>query len=206
MRSYIFNNLSRTIYYNNREKNKLIKLTKIIPYSWYLTDSIKSKKPQLTIRSLSKNSGIIIRPYNLKNKNMYIKNIIKSSRKESLIILIAGIYHSIPYSNGNHVPKWMNQKPNHNKIISVSIHGFKDIRRSMNLKANLAFISPVFETSSHNNKNYIGVVKLGLLSRRFKIPVIALGGINEKNIKLLRSMPIHGCAGIDVYEKQANIC
>jgi len=195
-----FQNLSRTIYNNNKTKKHKLKTIQKIPNIWYFTDNIKTKKPNVTINRLPKNTGIVIRPYDPKQKYKNIKNLIKISRKNSLTILIAG-KKAFPFTNGSHIPRWIFRRPKNNKIVSISVHGLKDIRRVINSKANLAFISPVFKTTSHLHKDSLGAVKLGLISRKFKIPLVALGGINEKNIKSLRSIPIHGCAGIDVFEK-----
>jgi len=197
----IFQNLSRTIYYNTRTKTHKHKLTIKIPFIWYLTDDLKSKNQNLIINNLPKNSGIIIRKYDKKYKYKNIKNLVKISRKKSLFTLVAGNIDQFQFIQGNHIPKWLHKKSKNQKIISISIHGLKDIRKCINLKADIAFISPVFNTTSHVNKNFLGTVKLGLISRKFKIPIIALGGINEKNIKLLKSIPIHGCAGVDIFEK-----
>ena len=196
-----FKNLSRSIFHNNKSKKAKLKTISEIPHIWYLTDNIKTKNPSKTINQLSDNSGIIIRNYTSKFNNNLTKVIIKKSKRKNLKILIAGQKSAFPNINGYHIPKWKSNKPQGNKIISVSVHGFKDIRKSINLKASLIFISPVFKTTSHNHQNNLGVIKLGLLARKFPMPVIALGGINEKNIKLLRSMPIHGVAGINIFEK-----
>ena len=67
------------------------------------------------------------------------------------------------------------------------------------IKGYQVFISPVFPPSSHASKQHLGTIKLGLLARLFKKDIIALGGINNKNIARLRSLPIAGCAGIDVF-------
>lgn len=197
-----FQNLSRTIYYNNKTKKHKFKPILKIPYIWYLTDDIKTKNPCFTISHLPKKNGIIIRKYNTKQKYKNIKNLIKSARKNLLTVLIAGNIFQFPFSNGSHIPRWIYKKPKNNKIISTSVHSARDIKKCINIKADLVFVSPVFKTTSHLHQNTLETVKLGLLARKFKIPVIALGGINEKNIKLLRSLPIHGCAGISIFEKK----
>ena len=193
-------NLSRTIYHNNKTKKHKFKPKLKIPYVWYFTDDVKTKNPCFTIRHLPKKNGIIIRKYNSKQKYKNIKNLIKSARKNSLIVLVAGNIIQFPFANGNHIPKWIYKKPKNNKIISTSVHSSRDIRKCINIKANLVFVSPIFKTTSHLHAKPLGTVKLGLLARKFKIPVIALGGINEKNIKLLRNLPIYGCAGINIFE------
>ncbi len=198
MSLYIFSTLSRSINYNRTRRKNLNYRTKI-PYSWYFTSSKNSKTPNFTIKKMPKSIGIIIRPYDLKNKN--IKKIINQAKNKSLISLVAGIKHKEPNADGTHIPRWMYYKPKNTKIISISFHGLKDTRKCLNLRANLVFVSPIFKTSSHVCSKGIGVVKLGLMCRNIKVPVIALGGINDKNIKYLRSLPIYGCAGIDIFEK-----
>ena len=201
MSIYKFKSVSRNIYFNNKRKKYNLNSAENIPYIWYLTDTKKTKELSNTINILSKNNGVVIRHYIVKDKYKNIKKTIKNIRKKVPKFIISGVNYPLAYSYGNHIPKWLQIKPNKNKLISVSVHGYKDIRKCIHLKASIAFVSPVFKSSSHKNNTYLGVVKLGLLSRKLKIPVIGLGGINENNINLLRSLPIHGCAGIDVFEK-----
>ena len=81
----------------------------------------------------------------------------------------------------------------------MSAHGARDIGKSINIKADIIFLSPVFDTTSHPERKNIGVIKLGLMAKLFKKPVIALGGINDNNISRLKGLPIVGCAGIDAF-------
>mgnify|MGYP003952203189 CR=1 FL=1 len=195
-----FKNLSRSIFYNKKSKKAKLKTINKIPYMWYLTDNIKTKNPSKTINMLSNKNGIVIRNYNsIFNKNL-TKKLIKKSKRKNLKILISGEKSIFPNIDGYHIPKWKNNMPKSNKIISISVHGLKDIRKCINYNATLVFIAPIFKTTSHNNQSSLGVIKLGLLARNFNIPIIALGGINEKNIRLLRSLPIHGVGGIDIFE------
>ena len=81
----------------------------------------------------------------------------------------------------------------------MSAHGAKDIRKSINIRADIIFISPIFHTTSHPEEKSLGVIKLGLMAKLFKKPIVALGGINNNNISRLKGLPIAGCAGIDVF-------
>ena len=146
-------------------------------------------------------SGVIIRNYKSKNKKNIIKDILNVKKRRMLTVLISGEYKRGLNIDGNHFPQWANPITNGNKITSMSFHHAKDLRKSINLKADLIFISPVFPSTSHKNKQCLGVIKLGLMARLFKKNVIALGGINNKNISRLRSLPISGCAGIDMFKK-----
>ena len=192
-----FTNTSRSISFNfknNKFKKNRIKQ----PHTWFLTDNKKTKHPLKIIKKLPKNSGVIIRSYS--NRKINNKEINKWKSRRLLTILKAGKYSRMLYTDGIHYPQWIQSSiVKKNDIKSISVHGGKDIRKSINIRANLVFISPVFETTSHKNEKSLGIIRLGLLVKLFKIPVIALGGINNDNISRLKSLPISGCAGIDAF-------
>ena len=192
-----FINTSRSISFNfknNKFKKNRIKQ----PHIWFLTDNKKTKHPLKIIKKLPKNSGVIIRNYS--NKKINTKEINKWKSKRLLTILKGGKYSRGLHTDGIHYPQWIQSslvKKNHLK--SISVHSGKDIRKSINIRANLVFISPVFVTTSHKNEKSLGIIRLGLLVKLFKIPVIALGGINKNNISRLKNLPISGCAAIDAF-------
>ena len=193
---------ARHISLNGKKLHYCSKGYKIIkmPYVWFLTDSIKTKTPLDTSRKLPDNSGILIRSYNIQNKEIIIKNIINLKKRKLHTVLVSGKHKSHSNVDGAHLPSWLNSSFFINKkLISMSAHGARDIRKSINIKADIIFISSVFDTTSHPGGKSIGVIKLGLMAKLFKKPVIALGGINNNNISRLKGLPIFGCAGIDVF-------
>ena len=192
-----FINTSRSISFNFKN-NKFKKNSFKQHHIWFLTDNKKTKNPLKIIKKLPKNSGVIIRDYS--NKKINTKKINKWKSRRLLTILKAGKYSRMLYTDGIHYPQWIQSSlVKKNDIKSISVHGGKDIRKSINIRANLVFISPVFETTSHKNEKSLGIIRLGLLVKLFKIPAIALGGINNDNISRLKSLPISGCAGIDAF-------
>ena len=195
---------ARHISLNAKKLNHYRKGFKVIkiPYIWLLTDSIKTKTPLDTSKKLPTNSGILIRSYKTKNKEKIIKNIINLKKRKLHTVLVAGKHKNHSNVDGVHLPSWLNSSFFINKkLISMSAHGARDIRKSINIKADIIFISPVFDTTSHKEKKSLGVIKLGLMAKLYKKPVIALGGINNNNISLLKGLPIFGCAGIDVFNE-----
>jgi thiamine-phosphate pyrophosphorylase len=195
-----FINIARSISFN-KGRSKILKGNnkQKLPYIWMFTDSIKTSKPVKLTKSLPTKSGVVIRHYNSKNKETIIRNILNIKKRKNLTVLISGKYRRNLNVDGNHLPKWLNCNNKIHKMVSISVHTARDIRKSINVKADLVFISSVFPSSSHKSKQHLGIIKLGLLARLFKKDVIALGGINNKNIARLRSLPISGCAGIDVF-------
>jgi thiamine monophosphate synthase len=203
-----FINTARSISFN-RKKNKVLKKNNKIklPNLWLFTDPLKTISPVVLSKSLPKMSGIVIRHYSSRNKDTIIREILNIKKRRILTVLIAGKYQRGLNADGAHVPQWVNSVSKTKKIISISAHSAKDVRKSINVKADLVFISPVFISTSHISNQHLGVIKLGLMAKLFKKPVIALGGINNKNIARLRSLPISGCAGIDAFiEKNQKYC
>ena len=84
------------------------------------------------------------------------------------------------------------------KIIG-SAHNFKEIKIKEKQGCKEIFISPIF----HNPKNkyFLEIVRFNNLNLSTNISTIALGGINEKNLKKLRSTKVIGFASISWIKK-----
>ena len=59
----------------------------------------------------------------------------------------------------------------------------------------LIMLSPVFKSKGPNN--YMGLYRFNILKKLAKIPVIPLGGINTKTLKLLNMFDNKGFAAIN---------
>ena len=79
------------------------------------------------------------------------------------------------------------------KIIG-SAHNIPEIHQKLNQGCEYILLSRIFETSNKFKKGFLGTTKFNLLTRNFSQKIIALGGINEKNFKLLSLLSIDGCA------------
>ena len=79
------------------------------------------------------------------------------------------------------------------KIIG-SAHNIPEIHEKLMQGCEYIILSRIFKTSSKFKKGFLGTTKFNLLSRNFSNKFVALGGINEKNFRLLNLLNIHGCA------------
>ncbi len=77
-----------------------------------------------------------------------------------------------------------------------SAHNLKEIRTKEFQKVNKIFLSSIFK----KNKNYLGINKFKLLSNLTKKKIVALGGISEKNVKLINILNVKYFAGISYFE------
>ena len=160
------------------------------------------------IESLDKKINIIYRDYDKKiregdiidikdeckktGKKFYISNNIRIARK----LKLDGIY--IPSFNNS--LKLIN---NNNLDIIGSAHNLKEIRIKEKQGVRCIFLSPLFK----NNKkiNYLGIYRFNYLSKLTDRKIIALGGINEINIKKLRFLKCNGYASITYLKKKKQI-
>ena len=79
------------------------------------------------------------------------------------------------------------------KIIG-SAHNIPEIHEKLMQGCEYIILSRIFKTSNRFKKGFLGTTKFNLLTRNFSQKFIALGGINQKNFKLLNLLDINGCA------------
>ena len=123
------------------------------------------------------------------NKKFFIANDIELAFKYRL----DGVY--LPSFNKIHqLKKFQNFN---NFTIIGSAHSIMEIRTKEKQNVKQIFLSPIFQTNKSKKK--LGIIKFNNLSKFTKISLIALGGINQNNIKQLNLININGFAGISYF-------
>ena len=79
-----------------------------------------------------------------------------------------------------------------------SAHSLKEIRIKEKQGISIIFISSIFK----KNSNYLGLNRFKNLQKYTKSKVVALGGINSKNLRLLKLTKISGFSGISFFKKK----
>ena len=159
------------------------------------------------ILSLDKKINIIYRNYKeinldpiiIKIKEIcnrtYRKFYIANNLKTALKFNLDGLY--IPAFNNKLNYKNINSRKNF-KIIG-SAHNYKEIKIKENQGCKEIFITPIFDNPK--NKTYLDILRFNYLNLTTNINSIALGGINEKNLKRLKCTKVIGFAGISWIKK-----
>ncbi len=83
-----------------------------------------------------------------------------------------------------------------NFLIIGSAHNNNEIKIKESQNVKILFLSSLFK----KNKNYLGVNKFKLLSKRTNKKIIALGGISSVNLKKLKLLNCFGFAGISYFK------
>ena len=177
-----------------------------IPKYFTFINSFEKEK----IYNLSSKVGIIYRNYKFKidskqiieiknfckrlGKKIYLANDVKLAIRNNL----DGVY--IPSFNKNFNYKILPKKKNF--LIMGSAHKISEIKMKEKQGIELLFISPVF--SNNKYKKSLGIIKFNLLSKIAKTKIVALGGVNKRNINLLKMTNINGISGIRFIEEFSN--
>ena len=175
---------------------------KTIPNNFTFISEFKKAE----ILGLNTNTGIIFRNYEkkyVKNEILKLKQFCKSYRRKlylandiklALNLNLDGVY--IPAFNKK---LSINKNVKKNFIIIGSAHNLKEIKIKEKQGVNIIFISPLFKTK--NYKNGLGIIKINILTNFTKKKIVALGGINSKNIKKLKMTNVYGFSGISYFQK-----
>ena len=159
------------------------------------------------ILKLDKKINIIFRNYKVKNIDSEIKKIKNLCKSTNRKIFVAGnLKIALKYRlNGLYIPAFHIKQNYANlnltkdfKIIG-SAHNIKEVKIKEKQGCTNIFISPLF----HNPKNnfFLGIIKFNLINLLTNVKTIALGGINQNNIKLLKSTKVEGYASITWIKK-----
>ena len=129
-----------------------------------------------------------------------IKNLCK--KKGNKFILANNIKLAINLNlDGAYIPSFNKDKKHlsysykKDFIILGSAHDIKEMRIKELQGVNKIFLSSIFK----KNKNFLGIKKFKLFSLFTKKKIIALGGISQKNLKLLNLVNCSGFAGISYF-------
>lgn len=80
------------------------------------------------------------------------------------------------------------------KIIGVSVHNIEEALRAQEDGADYLGCGAVFTTSTKSDVSNLTIDKLAEIKKAVNIPVVAIGGINKKNVSSLRNTNIDGIA------------
>ena len=84
------------------------------------------------------------------------------------------------------------------KIIG-SAHNISEVKIKEMQNCEEIFISPIFKTSKH--KNFLNILKFNLITKETKVKIVALGGINDQNLRKINLTKARGVASISWIKK-----
>ena len=171
-------NLKQYYFIDKFDYSHLINLDKNISLIW------RNKNKETNLEELKK-----LRDFCKKHqKKLYVRNDVKLAHK----INADGLY----ISSGNKeliIKSFINKK---NFEIIGSAHNLKEIKIKEHQGVEKIFLSPIFKKKRNNE---LGIFRYLSLKKLSSMEDIALGGINNKNIKKLYLIKPFGFAGISYF-------
>jgi len=172
---------------------------------YYFTDTFD----KFILSNLDKNISIIYRNYE-KNYNFIeinkIKQLCKINRRKFFIsnnikLAVSLNCDGVYLPSFNKLLNYKNQSLRKNFNLIGSAHNEKEIKNKILQGCSKIFVSSLF--FNKKNKRYLDVIKFNNMTKNYNTIFIALGGINEKNIKKLKLLNSAGYASISYIKKKA---
>ena len=165
-----------------------------LPRLWLMTDERQGEGLWQALERLPRGSGIVFRHYSLSpaSRKALFRNVKGVARRRRLLILAAGA--QAWGADGTHGRRRMQR----GRLLSAPVHDLREIRAAERAGVDLLFLSPVFPTRSHPGARTLGRMRFASLARQTRLPVIALGGMNERRARGLQGG--YGWAAIDAWQ------
>lgn len=172
-----------------------------LPRCWLMTDPRMGDDLWKALAALPRGSGVILRHYALSSeeRRFLFAKIRGIARRRSLILVVAGRDKLGRGGAG------AGSHGRHQGALTAPVHSRREAIAAIRAGAELLFVSPVHPTRSHPGARTLGPVRLGLMIRGLRVPVIALGGMDERRWRALSALGVHGWAGIDAWTRQKRI-
>jgi thiamine-phosphate pyrophosphorylase len=161
-----------------------------LPRLWLMTDERQEDGLWRALERLPRRSGIVFRHYSLEalERRKLFERVKAIARERRLVLLAAGL--PLPGGDGVHGRRGAG-------LMSASAHNLRELRAAERAGADIVFLSPVFPTRSHPGARPLGPRRFALIAHQAKVPVIALGGMDEEKASKLGGA--YGWGGIDAW-------
>ena len=158
-------------------------------------------------KNINKNIGVIYRNYKDRKRESQLIKIAAACKKSRYQLFVSNdvkLAHKVK-ADGIYIPSFNKTKnfsnlEKKNIIILGSAHNQKEIHRKIIQNCKAIFLSPLFYV--RKSKKFLGLHKFNYLSYTNKTNILALGGISEYNIRMLKLLYIRGFGGIRLFKKK----
>ena len=90
-------------------------------------------------------------------------------------------------------------------VVGVSTHSVSEAVEAQKNGADYISVGPIFKSPTKPELTPVGLELLKEIKQKVRIPVVAIGGINEKNIEIVKKTKVDSIAVISAISKSKNI-
>ena len=180
----------------------------VMPQVFVMTDDVRLPDPVAVAQALPSHWGLILRHYETSNRHQLARELATVCKARGLILLIAADWRLAcdVDADGVHMPEALVREQTispvlnatRSRLLTTSAHGQSGLRLAASIKADGVFLSPVKRTKSHSNAAPLGVLPFAAMARQSRVPVYALGGIEDADAQRFQALGAAGIAGISL--------
>ena len=148
-----------------------------LPRQWLITDPRLGDRLIPTVRRLPKGCGVLIRHHQLKSgeRQRLIRAVRRLARTRGLVLM--------DEADGQ----------------VARVHNAAEIRHAQMRRVRILLLSPIHRTRSHPDWAPLPRMRAATLLRLARVPVVALGGMDQRRFARVQALGFHGWAGIDAW-------
>jgi len=173
----------------------------------FLTDRARIPNPDAVLRALPAGSAVILRDYDAPRRAQSAARLAALCRSRGLLFLV-GADPALAVrvgAKGVHAPSWFRDQ-NHIRetlppgmILTAACHDAAALRAAAAMGADMAFLSPALPTASHPGEGALGADAFRRLAAAARLPVLALGGVNDRSARRLAGRNVAGLGAIGAF-------
>lgn len=173
----------------------------------FMTDAKRVPNPVLVARALPSGAAVILRDYDMPGRDALAMQLAQVCKARGLLLLIGAdpaLARRVG-AKGLHMPTWFRARNDHSTprfndlVVSAACHDDAELRAAEKSGADIAMLSPAFPTASHPNTLALGPQRFRRIAAASRLPVLALGGVDETNAAQLSGPNVVGFAAIGAF-------
>jgi len=169
-----------------------------LPYIWMMTDERQDNALWAALHRLPPGSGIVFRHKATAEpeRRAIFARVNRIAHRRHLVLLLAGDESTARRwgADGSH-----HRRPGPLRAGTAPAHNLREIRAAERSGATAIFLSPLHATRSHAGAASLGRMRFAALARATRLPVIALGGVDEKRGAMAMRVGAYGWGAIDAW-------
>jgi len=172
-----------------------------IPPLFFFTDPERTPDPIRVAQRLPRGTAVVYRHFGAEDRVQIARKLAALCRSRGLVLLIGADAELARAcrADGVHWPERLMPRTRgaEFRLVTAAAHSAKAAAKASEAGFDACVLSPVFETRSAAARETLGLFSASQIARASAIPVIALGGVNARNVTRLSGRGFAGVAAID---------
>jgi thiamine-phosphate pyrophosphorylase len=170
-----------------------------LPRIWLMTDERMGDRLKDALDQLPKGSGVVFRHFSLPDpaRRQLFDAVRRRTRSRRIVLSLADTPQKAAAWRADGVHGLDRRRTTRPMVRIVPVHNVRELELAQKCRADLIFVSPVYDTRTHPWGKTLGRIGLAKIAGQAHRPVIALGGMTSR--RAARLSGIAGWAAIDAW-------